>query len=278
MSARVNGHREHRVGLDVEANRAYHQPEFLDPVSSLGPCFGEERLHAAIEKDIIHAARKLPDLGRAVAVDCLTGNGVHIRKMLNAGFGEIIGVDLSPTELAKANASLAAESKVELVEQEILKFFNERPGPYGFIYVNSLHHIQDYLALVRRATECLEPGGMIYVTEASRQRWLARTVGKLDGHLFTLLSSPPLWIGRIMARIGLVWGRYARAWQMARLAETHAARGIDEDAILGLAKEMNLDIVVRARSHFPATRLGWAVARLLGLRSMFRLLLQKRLG
>ncbi|MFH1130948.1 MAG: hypothetical protein V1754_06405, partial [Pseudomonadota bacterium] len=149
------------------------------------------------------------------------------------------------------------------------------PGPYGLIYLGSLHHIGDYLSLLRQAAKCLEPGGSIYVLERREQSSLHRLLIKLDDHLFTFLSSPHLWFTRVLNKLGLQWGKTAKAWNLAAQAEVHATNGLNEQKIIQAATDSGLKTIFHERTFLPTTHAFWVVMRPLGFADQFRLVAQK---
>ncbi|MBI4569153.1 MAG: methyltransferase domain-containing protein [Planctomycetes bacterium] len=261
----------------VEANIEYHRPEGVDLLAArLRPRFCTGMVHDVIRADFTLAATSLAAPAGVTALDCLTGNGQYTEHLLAAGFTRVIGVDLSEGEIAKARARFAGEPRAEFVVQEIGEFLTAAPGPYDFIFLGSLHHIEDYMALVRRAVACLRPGGMVYMIESPRLGRLGRLAIKVDEHLHTLRSSPGLWLSRVLARLGVRASRASRAWSGARQAEVHAHAGLDEEEIVAQLRAAGCDIVRHERDLLCATWATWRLLSPIGFRNAFRLLARKR--
>jgi SAM-dependent methyltransferase len=259
----------------MKANLEYHQPEILGALAGFSRRFGSVRMHEAMQDDFMLAAAQIEDMSRAVAVECMTGQGSQIPKFFEVGFRRVIGVDISEREIAVACKRFTEEQRVQFFVQEISAFFQSRPGPYDFIFLGSLHHIEDYLSLINLAGDCINVGGVLYVLDSRKLGILGQLMRKTDEHLFTLLSSPKLWCTRVLTRLGLVVGASGKAWQLARKAEIHASSGIDEVAVCQLLTKSGFSILRHIQESCPCTRVFWVLNRVLFQQTSFRLIAVK---
>lgn len=277
LTVRDNKQADADLSESPQANAAFYESGLLELLDGVRPRYCSRRAREILLEDFRRAAEGLDDPARAVAVDCLTGNGVHIAKYLDAGFGRVIGVDLSPSEVAKAKERYANEPRVEFHVAEIGEFFRQRPGPYDFIYLNSLHHIPDYLGLVRQAAGCTSEGGFLYVLEGVQRGRIRRLITKLDENMHQVLHCPRLWLGKVLGKLGLYRGRVARMWELAKAAEVHAGAGLDEGAILAHLRGAGFRVVVHEHVFLPATMITYLLLRPFGYSTAFRLLVQRKL-
>ncbi|HKS58441.1 MAG TPA: class I SAM-dependent methyltransferase [Steroidobacteraceae bacterium] len=108
--------------------------------------------------------------GRMLDVGCGTGFVIHLAKDL---FARIDGVDVTPAMLAKIDTS---SGNITLHNQpaESLPFAAgsfDAVTSYAF-----LHHLEDYVKVLREAHRVLRPGGMLYVDlEPNREFWRLMT-------------------------------------------------------------------------------------------------------
>ncbi len=261
----------------IDANTDYHQDEYLEVFrAGLKRRHSSLRMHQCMREDIARIASCFPDPSQATALEALCGAGTHTGKLLEAGFGRVVGVDLSASEIAHARETFAGNDHIEFVVAEIAAYLRSSEK-FDVIYLGSLHHIHDPEALLRLAIDRLYPDAWLYVIEPRRVSVIAILARKFDDHLYTLLSSPQLWFSRIGWRLGLARGREAKAWQCAAAAETHASEGLHEDCLVATAEAQGCEIISLAREAFACTRLFQSIYCMLGWTTAFRLLLRKRL-
>jgi ubiquinone/menaquinone biosynthesis C-methylase UbiE len=108
--------------------------------------------------------------GRMLDVGCGTGFVIHLAKDL---FAEIHGVDVTPAMLAKIDTS---SGNITLYNQpaESLPFdANSFDAVTSYAF---LHHLEDYVKVLREAHRVLRPGGVLYVDlEPNREFWRLMT-------------------------------------------------------------------------------------------------------
>jgi len=260
----------------IEANANFYQSENEDLISQMPLRFAVPEMDRVMREDFQCAASKIENLSGTIAVDCLTGDGVHVSRILQAGFEKVIGVDLSINEIDKARREFKDDNRVTFKIQEIGEYFQENPGPYDLIHLGSLHHIPDYTALIKQACSVVKPGGFIYILEGFYRTWLQQQILRLDENIYEIIFMPRLWSAKVLNKVGI--GRntpHARMWNLAAQAEVHAHTGIQEDEILKILSKKSFEYVIQERIFLPASRLAWIMLRPFGYTTTSRILARK---
>lgn len=167
-------HHAIRESLALAHNRLAHDrlggaydgnhPEIFNDVEQL-------RLADAVARAIAAVAGNVSSSGvRALDVGCGTGN--LSRHLLDAG-AEVTGADLSSTLLSEASRRFAPAGRFEAMQ---LNGRDLRPLPdrsFDVVAVYSvLHHIPDYLAMVREMVRVTRPGGIVVIDhERTDESW-----------------------------------------------------------------------------------------------------------
>lgn len=285
----------------VEENRRLHDaPGYAE---SYDRCCGivahpwERRL---FERDVAALAALLggPEGKRVLDVGCGTGSLALL--FLERGFS-VVGLDLSQRMLDQLRANAAERGMAGRLSTELAPAEDYlRSCPRGFdaiVFSAILHHLPDYLDVLRLAAERTLPGGAIYIIhEPSRSsdvgwlarglEWLDRSLAELPGFLrrqwrdvrrrglFAAVAGKlrrrlPA-VGRRPSAVGRESPPAANGEVDWSLVDYHAKHGgCDEAAIAQRLREANFAVDVR-RYDSKRHRLFHLLARLLHTRRVIR--------
>jgi len=128
----------------------------------------QARLAAVVERAIRLVAAAGPV--RALDVGCGTGN--LTRHLLDCG-ARVTSADLSLGLRAEVGRRFASTGRVELQRLNGTDLYPMRDGSFDLVITYSvLHHVPDYLALVREMVRVTRPGGVIVIDhERSEASW-----------------------------------------------------------------------------------------------------------
>lgn len=164
-------------------NIAHHQ--------AMAPSYDEARVHPEIwspreqcrlRQAVVSALRRVAGAGgRVRALDVGAGTGNLTRHLLDEGCG-VTALDLSGDMLQVLQRNLAPAEPDRL--RTVVGSASRLPfddGCYDFVGCYSvLHHVLDYIGVVREMTRVLKPGGVLFIDhEGCAERW---TGGVNFGH------------------------------------------------------------------------------------------------
>lgn len=140
-------------------------------------CPNTLRNEAAFEDAVRHAVGGR----RVVEVGC--GPGHHAARLVELGADYVLGLDVSPNEVAKATARYAVPGRLEFAAADATQGLD---GRFGAVFGRSvLHHIDYRPFLTRAYAESLEPGGAMLFMEPLGANALIRLYGALVGEAHT---------------------------------------------------------------------------------------------
>lgn len=212
-------------------------------------------------------------------LDLGAGEGSVTIPFLDLG-AKVVAVDISNSQLDALKAKCEKYGDMLEVQcEDVNDTLKDKTEKYDIIVVNSfLHHIPDYLGLIREAVALLAPHGQFFSFQDPLRY---DSVGK-----FTTMFSALAYfswrvfkgdvIGGIKRRIRRSRGIYLED-SVYDNAEYHVTRnGVDQDAIRRLFEQLgfNVDIVAYFSTQ---SRLFQPIGDLLGLRNTFAVIAKKRM-
>jgi ubiquinone/menaquinone biosynthesis C-methylase UbiE len=158
---------DHNVRVHDRMSRRYEwiHGEIFNPIE-------QERLAEAARRAVSRIATgRIPI--RALDAGCGTGN--LTRHLLGIGL-QVMAADVSTESLAHLRRSIHdmdQHARLETTRLNGRDLSNFPDGAFDLVAAYSLmHHVPDYLALLREMTRVLAPGGVLYIDhEAARSSW-----------------------------------------------------------------------------------------------------------
>jgi SAM-dependent methyltransferase len=211
-------------------------------------------------------------------LDLGAGEGSATLPFLELG-AKVVAVDISHSQLdALERKCKHFGNMLEVRCEDINDALKDRSKKYDIIVVTSfLHHVPDYLGMIREAATVLNPHGQFFFFQDPLRY---DTVGR-----FTMLFSKLAYfswrvfkgdvIGGIRRRLRRARGIYLED-SVHDNAEYHATRnGVDQHAIYGLFREQNVDCDIV--SYFSTqNRFFQSLGTVLGMKNTFAVVAQKR--
>ena len=212
-----------------------------------------------------------------IVLDLGAGEGSVTMPFLEMG-AKVIAIDISESQLeALATRCKRFGDKLEVRCEDISKALGDKSVKYDIIVVNSfLHHIPDYLGLIRTATSLLNPHGQFFSFQDPLRY---DTVGKLTS-VFCKLS---YFSWRVLK--GDVIGGLIRRLRRARgvfiedsvhdNAEYHVVRnGVDQNAIVAQLRQDRFDCEIV--TYFSTqSSFFQPIGAALGMKNTFGVIAQK---
>ena len=212
------------------------------------------------------------------ALDLGAGEGSVTLPFLELG-AKVVAVDISNSQLDALKTK--CEHFGEMLEvrcEDINDTLRDKSEKYDIIVVNSfLHHVPDYLEMIREATTVLNPHGQFFSFQDPLRY---DSVGRATMTFTTLAYFS--WrvfkgdvLGGLRRRIRRARGIYLED-SVHDNAEYHVTRnGVDQDAIRGLLKEEGFDCNIV--SYFSTqSRLFQPIGAILSMKNSFAVVAQKR--
>jgi ubiquinone/menaquinone biosynthesis C-methylase UbiE len=162
MNERAIAHNREAHDRYAGAYDARH-PEIFNDVE-------QSRLATTVEQAVRLAGAGADGAVRALDVGCGTGN--HTRHQLDSG-ARVTSADLSPGLLAEVRRRFGPTGRVELQQLNGTDLRPMEDEAFDLVITYSvLHHVPDYLALVREMVRVTRPGGVIVIDhERSESSW-----------------------------------------------------------------------------------------------------------
>ncbi len=211
-------------------------------------------------------------------LDLGAGEGSVTLPFLELG-AKVVAVDISRSQLDALKTK--CEQFGDMLEvrcEDINEALKDKRKTYDIIVVNSfLHHVPDYLGLIREAVTVLNPYGQFFSFQDPLHY---DSVGKANIAFSNLAYFS--WrvfkgdvIGGLMRRIRRSHGIYLED-SVSDNTEYHVTRnGVDQDAIFRLFENMGFDCNIE--SYFSTqSRLFQAIGSILGMKNTFAVVAQKR--
>ncbi len=232
-------------------------------------------LYTRLLAQVYDYATRYSDAPRVL--DLGAGEGSVTLLFLELG-ARVIAVDISSSQLdALRRKCERFGDKLELRCEDINETLKGRGQQYDIIAVSSfLHHIPDYLGLIKEAIELLTPHGQFFSFQDPLRY---DTVGKFS----KTFSDLAYFSWRIFK--GDIWGGLQRRIRRSRgvyladsvydNAEYHVTRnGVDQEAIAGLFREAGFGCDV-VRYFSTQSRMFQSIGTALGIRNTFAVIARK---
>ena len=233
-------------------------------------------LYSALLRRAVSIARRSA-LEECVSVlDLGAGDGVATRPMLELG-AEVTAVDISDQQLRQLQKHCESFGNRLQIRCEDVGVVLGEGLRYDVVVANSfLHHVPDYLSLIRRAADCLAEGGVLLTFQDPVWKpAMSRRDAIISALAYDLwrLTRPDV-LGGIWRRLRRLAGFYSEH-SVHDMTEFHAIReGVDQAAIRNLLEQQGFtcEVIEYCSCHGSAfQRLGDR----LGVRNTFALLAVK---
>ena len=149
-------------------NQVLHNKKVHDSVAS-----SYERIHTEIYnpteqqriecvlKDAISYITFLSDV--PLVLDFGAGTGNLTKQLLKIG-ARVVAADVSPKSLAILKESFFQTDRLEIAELNGVDLSNFKDGSFDMVVTYSvLHHVPDYLGIIKEIVRVVKPGGVIYI-------------------------------------------------------------------------------------------------------------------
>ncbi|MCP4706149.1 MAG: methyltransferase [candidate division Zixibacteria bacterium] len=231
-------------------------------------------LYGSLVIRIFDEAKKYTDVPKVL--DLGAGEGTVTRPFLELG-ANVVAVDISESQLVALKAKCKKfGDKLEVRKEDINDTLQNKNDKYDIIVANSfLHHIPDYLGMIKDAASILNPNGQFFSFQDPLRY---DSLGKVTS-LFSLMALLS-WrifkgdlIGGIKRRIRRSRGIYLED-SFHDNAEYHVTRnGVDQDGIAKLLKSLNFDCNIV--SYFSTqSSLFQPIGERLGVKNTFAVIAQ----
>ena len=234
------------------------------------------RLYAKLVVQVFNSTKKHTSTPKVL--DLGAGEGSVTLPFLELG-ARVVAVDISNSRLAALKSKCEHFGpRLEVRCEDINDTLKDKGEKYDIIVVNAfLHHVPDYLGMIREAVTLLNPHGQFF---SFQEPLRYDSVGKAS-MAFTKLAYFS-WrvfkgdlIGGLRRRIRRARGIYLDD-SVHDNADYHGTRnGVDQNAIRELFKEQDFDCNIV--SYFSTqSRLFQPIGAVLGMQNTFAVLAQKR--
>lgn len=221
-----------------------------------------------IRKDLELITKMMPRPALALDIGCGTGN--IFLKLISQEI-DVWGVDISADMLKVLEFHIpdALHKNAHLIIKNIEDFLHECQMHFNLITMSSvLHHLPDYMAVLKSAICLLKPGGWLYITHEptknnlSTDPLLRKVLWQIDNIIYTI--SHPNIISKIQPL------NY-------HLSDYHLYHGFNEEAVLKLCHISDMEII-KFTKYSSTMRLGlscWVDSRLLKSDRQFSVIARK---
>jgi 2-polyprenyl-3-methyl-5-hydroxy-6-metoxy-1,4-benzoquinol methylase len=220
----------------------------------------------------VHATPRVLDLG--------AGEGTATIPLLTLG-ARVTAIDISAAQLSTLRKKCESfGDRLAVRCEDIETALDTLSGFYDVIVANSfLHHVPDYLSLIRRSTRLLAEGGHFFCFQDplrySSMSIFDRVFSDVAYVSWRITRGDAL--GGVCRRLRRMRGVYLESSAQDN-AEYHVVRGgVDQHAICSLLQE--LDFEVRLYPYFSTqSTLFQPIGHLLGVRNTFAVTASKRVS
>jgi ubiquinone/menaquinone biosynthesis C-methylase UbiE len=260
---------------NVSAYNAEATREYIDGAPHIKHASLRE-LYAKLVVQILDSARKHTKTPKVL--DLGAGEGSVTLSFLELG-AKVVAVDISNSQLDALRTKCEHFGDMLGVRcEDINDTLKDKSEKYDIIVVNSfLHHVPDYLGMIREATTVLNPHGQFFSFQDPLRY---DSVGRATMTFTTLAYFS--WrvlkgdlIGGLSRRIRRARGIYLED-SVHDNAEYHVTRnGVDQDAIRGLFKEQGFDCNIVC--YFSTqSRFFQPIGAVLRMKNTFAVVAQRR--
>lgn len=252
------------TALDAaRANRLFYR-DWADRYDTFEDCVANPRERARLRGALRGALELVGPNARVL--DACGGTGYASAMLVELG-ARPVTVDISPDMLAVwTEKAHALGYEPEIVEAEILDFLTSSSEIWDLIVFSSaLHHLDDYLSVVRSAATRLQPGGVLLtIFDPTRLGTVGKALRRIDYIAYVCLRYPADAWRKVSAKVrrARIAARSTEI-NVGSIAELHAQDGVDDEAIRGALEEEGMEVLKHERVYG---------ARLAVVRSLFRIL------
>lgn len=264
---------DERVGrIAALANTAVYNDEYSRGYVDGAPHIKHASLRSLYGELVAEVYDAASRSGRVPEVlDLGAGEGSVTIPFLELG-ARVTAVDLSESQLSGLRSKCSGfEDRLQVKCQDVLEVLKNAPHGYDIIVANSfLHHVPDYLGLVRAAVVRLSPSGQFFSFQDPVRADSIGRAGRLycsAAYCSWRLFKGDL-LGGVLRRLRRSRGVYLEDCPEDN-AEYHAVRsGVDQDAIAQLLRESGLQCRV-IRYFSTQSRLFQSLGTLIGITNTF---------
>jgi SAM-dependent methyltransferase len=189
-----------------------------------------------------------------------------------------VTVDVSADMLAVwAEKARAVDYEPEIVVAEILDFLRTNEGAWDLIVFSSaLHHLEDYLAVVKAALARLQPRGVfVTIFDPTEVGTLGRGIRRLDYVAYVCLKHPGDALRKALGKLRRAGGGHETGGALGSIAERHERHGVDDRAISRTLEQAGMQILVHERTYEGRFAIVRLLLRLLRIPSNFSFLARR---
>jgi ubiquinone/menaquinone biosynthesis C-methylase UbiE len=258
----------------AEANRIFYRDEALD-YDRTEACLRDRRQQ---DRLLDALTRVVPGLDGSPRVLDVGGGSGNVGAALHRHGVTPVVVDVSRemTTIWRRKAARLGLAP-EIHDMPIEEFLAADTRRWDLItFSSTLHHLDDYTAVLNAAAARLAPGGFVLTIFDPTQATAAmRLIRKLDFVAWLALRRPDRFIRLLGGVVRRAIGPRQVGEHVGRMAERHAYTGIDDYELVAAAGRSGLQVIIHERScdarlavvRFALRRLDWP--------SSFHLVLQR---
>jgi cyclopropane fatty-acyl-phospholipid synthase-like methyltransferase len=253
------------------ANRAVYDSGWTEVFVEGAPHLKHADLRAKFDALLAHVLeRATVDNSPPRVLDLGAGEGSVTRRLLERG-AVVTAVDVSDSQLAElARKCSSWNERLTVRPGEVDAVLSSLEGPYDVIVASAfLHHVPDYLGLVRRATELLAPHGQfLSFQDPLRYDTISRLTRLFGGvsYLSWRIFQGDLW-GGTLRRLRRTGGQLDDS--ALDQAEYHILRnGVDQDSLAATLRAAGFECEV-IRYFSTQSRVCQQLGTALGLEDTF---------
>jgi|SRR2546428_11041771 len=233
------------------------------------------QLYAELVRRIFNEAKQYAEV--PTVLDLGAGEGSAMLPFLELG-GRVTAVDISESQLATLVAKCRQfGDRLEVRQEEISQILRRKEVTYDVVVMNSfLHHIPDYLSVIREAISVLRPHGQFFSFQdplrydtLGRGTWFFSNLSYFWWRIFQ-----GNYVQGLKTRIRRIRGIYV-AGSKEDDAEYHVTRnGVDQNAIASLLQSEGFTSSV-VRYFSTQSRAFQVLGAFLGVENTFAMIAQR---